>query len=160
MTTPNLTLTRQPLGTASSQIRCAVGNGYGSVGTKVRCYVSGNTTTIGSGLTYISDSTNGDRFVVNETGIYSIYRSDKTSTSGPNYGISKNASSNTAAIYALTATEVLAIQEQFNSGINTSLCVSVRLTAGDIIRAHDAPVGTPTVGTVEVQFIITQIVAL
>src|SRR6185312_2458765 len=83
---------------------------------------------IGSAITYNSDSSLGDSFVINEDGMYDIYYE----TSGQAPGITKNESGFfTSNINGVTQSMILAAM---NTSSGDLIAVSVFLQRGDVIR--------------------------
>jgi len=123
---------------SDSSVRVDTANGYGSTGTRIRRF-SNVRDNIGADIVYADSATAGSSFTIVTSGIYSVSYSD-IFTASILFGISKNASSLTADVQSLSATERLAN--------NTSVANSVAnvawegyLVAGDVIRAH-SNVGT------------------
>jgi hypothetical protein len=119
---------------SDSSVRVATANGYGSLGTSVRRF-SNLKDNYGSDITYLDSPTEGASFTIKTSGVYQISYSDQFNVSD-NLGISKNSSSLSANINALSDTERLAIGR--TTATNTADTVSWMgyLTAGDIIRAQ------------------------
>ena len=124
---------------ANSYVIADTPTGHGSTGTKIRKFTSGNTTTVGSAITYTSDATNGDKFTINEDGIYAIGFSDANSGGTGQLGISLNAPSLTTNIYSVAQGIQLCFTEA-GTGLVGQCNVTKRLVAGDIIRAHTSGV--------------------
>lgn len=109
------------------------GLGHGSTGIRVRTFT--NHDSFGPALKSSADTTNGDAIVVYQSGFYSISYSD-TRVGGNHFvGISKNADS-TVTLTLLTFDEVLAVNEA-GTTITAHCSTTIRLEAGDIIKAHD-----------------------
>jgi len=109
--------------------------GHGSSGTKVRTFTSGNVTTIGTDITYASDTTNGDTFTVNTAGVYAISYSDSRAATTATIGISLNATT-TTTVWSLVQANLLGYTET-GAAVTGQVSTTVRLSATDIIRAHD-----------------------
>ncbi len=116
-----------------SEVVADSGNSHGSTGTKIRRFT--NSSTSGSAITYADSATNGGAFTINETGIYSITYFDTTSAAGY-LGISKNASSLTNAIQNLALAEKVGVVYNFGINYIQTVAVTLKLNAGDIIRAQ------------------------
>jgi hypothetical protein len=147
-----------------SEIVLHTGSGHGSPGTKIRTFTTVQVN-IGSALTLTQSVADGDSVTINTDGIYTITYSDRIngSTSG-RMGISINASSLSTDIDSLAASEVLAYEFMGEAAANTqgdstSVSVTRRLSAGDIIRPHDEGNNNNTdVGSS--RFTVTQLVIL
>jgi hypothetical protein len=146
----------------TSQISCDTGNAthhHGTTQRKIRRFT--NNTVVGLDITYTQDATgaNGDTFTINRNGIYTISYSDYYSGGGQLIGISKNATSYldtnidivTPAQGRLIASYTPAVYAE------TNVCISVRLSAGDVIRAHDQ---SQCDAANRCQFVITQVTVL
>jgi len=135
---------------ATSQIRADTGNGHGSTNTKIRRFT--NNVTTGSNITFNQSAADGDDFTVNVTGVYAISYTDGGGTSW--VGISVNSAQLTTNIFAITTANRLMSAES-NGGIVINVAVTVRLTSGDVIRAHTD--GDVTDVSARSQFVITQV---
>lgn len=114
-----------------SEVKVSVGSGYGSTGVYIRTFSTVDVNT-GSGITYTSDSVNGDYFTVNISGVYSITYSDGYGYADY-FGISVD-SSTTTPVTSLTTAQRLCFVTVLNSD---SDCQSTYyLVAGDKVRAH------------------------
>ncbi len=132
----------------------------GSTGNRVRCFLAAGATTVGTGITYASDAVNGDKFTVNETGVYSLSWSDcRGGSAGPeHFGFSVNGVA-TTSITSLAAANVLMNMNHPVAATGTLFNVAGTfiLTAADVVRPHctgslDA--------TTYVRFAITQVARL
>jgi hypothetical protein len=139
----------------SSMIRLDTGNGHGSTNTKIRRFT--NSVVTGTDITYADSAANGMSLTINVDGIYSISYTDGSNAASW-FGISLNATG-TDNIFATTAAQRLVSCENGAAIVGAENCsVTVRLSAGDVVRAHTD--GDPTGTTDEVQLTITQIVVL
>jgi hypothetical protein len=122
---------------SDSSVRVDTANGYGSTGTRIRRF-SNVRENIGVDVEYVDSATNGASFTAKSDGIYEVTYSENSVLDGFYAGISKNASSLTTVINALTDSEVLSIQRARNvSNSGSAVCAwSGYLVAGDVIRAH------------------------
>jgi microcompartment protein CcmK/EutM len=136
-----------------SMVRVSTGSGHGGTGTRIRTF-SSTTSTAGTDITYASNGTTGDTFTINAAGIYAISYTDFSST-GSMMGISLNASSLTTDITDLTPAQVLAQATLVNTSARVTISSTVRLVAGDIIRAQDD--SNVNGATNDVQFTVTQL---
>ena len=140
-------------GQLRSCIKVIYPNGYGSSYTVIRSFLNQAINT-GAAISYIPSSVNGDAFIINEPGLYSIQYIDNHSGAGGNMGISVNSNQLTSSVYSINPLYVL--------GSATlpadTVCLSVPpviLNPGDVVRAHN---GTNLpVGTTATQFIITKV---
>ena len=128
------------------------GAGHASTDDKIRI-ISNNITT-GSSITVATNSANGNRYTINQAGIYCIAFFDGRASGTPVVGISKNSNQLTTVINSITVANRLA------SGVGPSndwggVTVSVPLAVGDVIRPHTNGINNNT--TSIVQFNITQI---
>lgn len=137
-----------------SMVRVATDNGYGSASNnKIRRF-STLVNSVGAGITYADSATNGASFTVTQNGVYSMSYVQKYSSDGE-FGISLNASDLTAAIGSLSYAERLAVAHS-NANRESCVAVTVRLSAGDVIR----PTGDGTAGDAAnppTSFTITQV---
>jgi hypothetical protein len=129
---------------------------HGSTGTMIRCFTSGNASTIGTAITYSSDSVNGDKFTVNEAGIYSVTYWDARASGLADIGISVNASSLTTSIDAISASQRYILGSTPAAGWVGTISTTMKLAAGDIVRAHTGGVVDETADA-KTGFIITQV---
>ncbi len=141
-----------PASAINSFVQAWNGNGQGATGTTTRCF--SNSTSNGSDITYTPDTTNGDTFTINTTGLYSVqYRDALTAGSGSTLGIGAtvNSSGTSTNIASLTAgTQVpfgyTQISEVSGDNISDETSGVLYLNSGDIIRGQTigAPGGTGT----------------
>ena len=143
-------------GVADNQVIVTGGNGYGSTNTKIRRFASTQTST-GSDITYADSATLGGSFTINTAGLYSIYLTDRCSSGNAQMGASLNASSGTADLGNLSATQILIYTNtDATSNLNMSGSRVVRLAATDIVRAQSA--GTLTgIGSETVVFAVIRV---
>ncbi len=124
--------------TARHYHRVGTGNGHGSTNTKIRKY----TTVIESGgtdITYTSDATNGDKWVINTTGIYAMAAMDGASGGAVSIGISRNSNQLTTDIDNTGLTQAHRLNYASTAAAGFGTCVSWvgACAANDVIRAHD-----------------------
>lgn len=120
----------------NAQIRLTGGNGHGSTNTKIRRFTNTAENT-GTGLTITDSSTLGTYITVNEAGIYSISYSDGHSTGTERFGITVNSSALTTGIDGAGNDSFRRVASVSPTGNFESACsVTLRLAAGDVIRAH------------------------
>lgn len=117
--------------TIESEVSVSTGSGYGSTGQYVRTFSTVDAN-YGSDITYTSDTTNGDYFTINTTGLYAITYSDGS----PNtdyFTISVNGASTTSLISLGSVHRLCFV----TVGNNDSDCqTTVMLSSSDVIRAH------------------------
>lgn len=116
------------------QVRAQSGNGYGSTNTKIRRFTNTLTST-GSDITYADSAANGGSFTVNATGIYAIYYTDLFSAAS-NMGVSLNSAELTTGVHIITASARIAFATTSAADRASAVAVTLKLTAGDVIRAH------------------------
>ena len=120
----------------------ASNSGQGTVGIRIAVFV-GTLETTGSGITYFSDTVNGDTFTVNEAGRYAITATMGTSAGDNQWGISKNATvgEQATAIQSIDGSRRIALSNN-NASLPVNIAVTVKLEVGDVIRYHGSG-GTP-----------------
>lgn len=113
--------------------------GHGSVGTCIRTFNAPVKST-GADITYIPDTTNGDRFRINTRGLYGFQFNDGSSGATQiQAGFSVNAhdSELAVAIEGTGSGRRLAMYESTNGNTNPiSISTFAYLKPGDIVRAH------------------------
>lgn len=124
--------------TPVSSVYCDSGSSAGSTYTKIRRYT--NSTTVGTGLTYADSPANGMSITVNENGLYSISMSDAGSGGTQILGVSVNevlATTGTTGSTGVTYAQGFRILS-YGAGATVvgSLSITLRLTAGDVVRAR------------------------
>lgn len=142
----------------NTQIWVIGGNGYGSTAVTIRRFTSVQSTQ-GAGVTYQDSATAGGSFTINDPGVYAVNYQDNKSGSPFVIGVSKNASSLTASITTLAASQLFGGWLQITTtGIGGVVsCVGI-CAAGDIIRAQTDS-GPNDTGTNAVSFRIIQLAA-
>lgn len=118
--------------------------GFGSSGNKIRTY-SNTQLSMGSAITYTSDTTNGDYFTINEDGLYSMTAVDGNSGGLSTIGFSRNSSQLSTSLIAISDADNLVFNITI-SGQYGTVGVTTYLTAGDVIRVHTD--GSPNVADV------------
>ena len=128
-----------------SEVWVQTANGYGGTNTAIKRWAS-IIRNIGSDITLTQNSTNGDSFTINKTGMYAIGYSAQFSAGAVNMGVSVNSNQLTTQIQNVTAAS--RVLNTISAASNTPGNVSgvVYLNAGDVVRAHDDPgsAGTQT----------------
>lgn len=144
-----------PLTTFSS-VRVATANGAGSTNTKIRRFSATPISTTGSDITYADSATLGASFTINADGVYAITYTDNFSVPNDGFGISLNSNQLTTSIFSINIAARLVTSWQDNNNNPISCSVTLKLSAGDVIRPHlGTSVGTslPDLSS----FIITRI---
>ena len=136
-----------------SRSRYEVGNGHGSTSTKYRRFSTAVVNT-GNAISTTETATDGRSWSTNVTGIFRITIGDNFSGGGSRVGISRNSSSGTTNIEAITNTQRLA-HCQVAGSVNAGVSWTGRLTIGDIIRHHTD--GGATATSTDVYFDIERI---
>lgn len=132
----------------------AYAHSYGSAGgNKILTFgfVGSN---LGSAITYVQDLVNGDRFIINEDGVYTFILNSGYVATANILGISKNASSLTTGITNLPVAEAIAMAVNGGANSEENAVFAGPLKAGDIIRAHmtGATLSTASAGAANDQF--------
>ncbi len=120
-----------------SQISLRNGNGHGSAGTQIRCFAIVDLSQ-GSSVTYTSDTTNGDKFRINESGLYALQWLDQNSNAATMYmGFTKNQIDLTADIISLSYPEkvFMGLQSTVAGGM---ISYVGNFVTGDVIRCNDS----------------------
>lgn len=126
---------------ADNHVTVTTGNGYGSTNTRIRRFTT-TLSSAGQALTYADSAANGGSVTVNEAGLYEIMVSDGGAGSNQTYGFGVSINSNqlTTNLDSITATHRAIYVNHYNetAANNTSStgCRTMRLAAGDVIRAH------------------------
>lgn len=116
------------------EVTVHTGNGYGSTNTAVRRFTTA-LTNVGTGITYADSAANGASFTINETGLYEVYYQDGGSSS--NYiGVSVNSGALTSTMDSVPVANRVAMAWTPNPSRVFSVARTMRLTAGDVIRAQ------------------------
>lgn len=120
-----------------SCIRLVGGLGEGSTNTRVRTFDS-LITNEGSAITYNASSIDGDEFLINESGNYSISYTDSANVNANHHGISLNSTELTTNVNVITPEDILALERAENTAAAYPQNVSWQgfLQEGDIVRAH------------------------
>ena len=96
-------------------------------------------TRIGESITRVNTAANGDEFLINRHGIYSVKYLDRRTNGSMSYGVSLNTSQFTTGINSITAVNRIShsdIATAEDSGTR-QLEVAIRLIPGDVLRPHD-----------------------
>ena len=138
---------------AQNMVRLQTANGYGSTNTMIRRFTTA-VVNQGSDITYADSSTLGATFTINTIGVYAISLTDNLNAA-QYIGISLNSSQLTTAIHSVTAADRLCYAN-IGANVGDTISVTLYLSAGDVIRAHNAatPTGSDTAGS---QFTITRV---
>ena len=154
MSTTKVSTIMQTPGTAS-EVFLHTTNGFGSTNTVIRRWTTTITNT-GSDITYADSATLGGTFTINTTGLYAIHYSDEFNATIIWMGISVNSSQLTSAVHTITTADVIAINNCESASHTGGVSIVVKLTAGDVVRAHATvqPSGSSTALT---RFAITRV---
>lgn len=121
-----------------SMIRMFTANAYGgssSGETTVRNFTTVNTS-IGTAITYTArTTTTGDKFTINEDGVYCMIYSDNW-TAAQNFAITINSSGLSTNPNAITPSQELAISHQGSANTYLTISGCMLLAAGDVVRAQ------------------------
>ena len=125
---------------ADNEIVLHTGNGIGSVNTAIQRYFVVQKDTSGSFMTYTSSASLGDSITIDRAGDYEVFRHGAMTTSSAHMG----ASLNSGALSTSFVTRMNSNPEEFILGFDTHTQTSprsssrtMRLAAGDVIRAHN-----------------------
>ena len=140
---------------AKAYVRATGGSGWGSTNTHIREF-SSTLSSSGTAITAAHSSTLGSTFTINEDGIYAIEYTDGISTGDTSVGISLNSSQLTTNIHSITEADRLQSWE-IDSAFVTGGSRTVRLSAGDVVRAHGAAYASMRTSAHQVTFNITQV---
>lgn len=119
----------------NSAVHVDSGNGWGSTNTMIRRFTNLQER-VGTDIDYADSATLGGSFTINTNGIYSVEYSDHAS-GGTWFGISLNSSALTTSIETLTyAQGKRAVGMADSATVGGFSSVTLKLSAGDVIRAH------------------------
>ena len=122
------------------EVAVHTGNGYGSTNTKVRRLTTAMINT-GTAITYADSATLGASFTINETGIYSIYRTDGNAAGSSQIGLSLNSAALTTSILSVAiANRLGAAGPNGSTAGSPAISISRRFVNGDVIRPHDGAI--------------------
>ena len=111
------------------------GNGHGSTNTKIRRYVTTQSST-GTDITYADSATLGATFTINTAGLYGIYTTDYSAAGGSQMGASVNTTNPTSNIGNDTATKILILTTTGAAGKRAAGSRVVMLAVNDVVRPH------------------------
>lgn len=126
-------------GAGNHEVVVHTGNGHGSTNTKIRRFTTAMTN-VGTAITYADSATLGASFTINETGLYAIFYADYHGASTV-IGASVNSAQLTVGISSITTGNRLFCINQIAGNVVSASRV-VRLSAGDVVRAHTEGVNT------------------
>ncbi len=133
----------------SDYVKLDSGNGHGSTNTKIRRYT--NSSVFGASMTYADSAANGMSVTINQAGLYYIENIDLDSGAAFIWGASVNSNQLTTAIQSITAANILManVAGSNANGVGNYVGTTVRLSIGDVVRAHDdgGPNGTTFTGS-------------
>lgn len=140
-----------------SAVMCDTGNGYGSSNTRCRRFT--NSTVTGTSISYADSATLGATFTINTAGIYCLTwtdRSNATANAVMGFGINSNTTLDIDA--QSSAAQMRAITTLTSTSSNYTTSITLRMTAGDIIRAQtDSGAQPNSSGNATVQFSVVLI---
>lgn len=140
---------------ADSEIVVQNALGYGSTGTRIVRFAS-VLHSVGSDITYTSDSVNGDYFTINKTGLYSMSLQIEMVSTGREFAITRNQGTLTDNPTIHPSDQVLITGNTGNASRREPITVTKWLNQGDVIRAN--PDGdTLSTGTGDCKFSINRI---
>lgn len=116
-------------------IRLENGNGHGSTNNKIRRFTNTTINVASPGMTYADSATLGMSITINETGLYFMSYSDSRAANSSSIGISVSSAQLTTNIVSITAANRIAVNDQ-PLAIHGFCSALVRLTAGQVVRAH------------------------
>ena len=121
-----------------SQIIVSTGNGHGSTDNKIRRFTT-TIQSVGTDIVMSSTAANGNIFTIQRDGFYAAEFCDALSSGATYLGISVNSGLLTTSINTVSVENGRRSIQTTISGSN-SACASatLRLSAGDIVRAHTA----------------------
>lgn len=137
-----------------NMVRLSEATSYGSTNTMIRRFVS-VVTNIGDAITYSDSATLGASFTINESGLYAISYIDQFSADSW-LGISLNSPDLTTAIQSNSAAYRLALTITNAANYPEQAACTLKLSAGDVIRAH-AGGAASGVNTTFALFIISKV---
>ena len=133
----------------------AIGNGYGSTNLAIRRFQTVVTNT-GTSITYADSASLGATFTINSTGVYSITYADQCSGSSFSFGASLNSTLLSSSIGDLSLTQRLFLANTSLSQVIIPASITLRLVAGDVIRAQTSVASTQD-NSSAVQFSINRV---
>lgn len=132
-----------PASVGNHSVEAYLGNGHGSVNTKIRRFSATNIN-VGTAISYVDSATDGASFTINEQGLYEIFYLDCEVSFAGIAGVSKNSASLTTAITQIgIGSRVLFGAAALQGGAMVPMSRTMRLNVGDVIRPHTD--GTPNV---------------
>jgi hypothetical protein len=136
------------------------GNGLGgstSGETNVRNFTTVRASS-GQDITYTArTTTNGDKFTVNTTGVYSMCVSDTDATLGKRICITKNGTSLSSSCGSTANGETLTMSQVPVANIQVNPCITLPLNNQDILRVQHETGGTPATTATEVKLFMSRV---
>jgi len=126
-----------------SMVRLHTGNGYGSINTAIRRWLTQVGTTLGTAITYTDSATDGASFTVNESGTYAISYTDNFSTAAM-LGLTLNSTQLTASIHTINTDDRLSVQITGGASFEGEASWQGYLNKGDIVRCHTNKISAGT----------------
>ena len=121
-------------GVGDHEIIVNTGGGFGSTNTRIRRFTTIESS-VGTDITYADSATLGASFTINTTAIYAISYTERFNSANY-FGISVNSTELSTTINTITGTDRVALQYMDSGNGAMSVSVTVRLAAGDVVRAH------------------------
>ena len=111
----------------------------------------------GTAITYAArTATTGDKFTINEDGIYAINYNDRDASAGITFGLTLNSTGLSTVIQSLTSAIIISMTHVQIANRDTHISWVGPLFAGDIIRAQFETGGTPGT-TFESRILLTKV---
>lgn len=142
--------TKAPTIGVQSMVRLEGGNGFGSVNTRIRRFLTTVTNT-GSDIVYVDDASYGASFEIQTDGVYAISYTDNPNAAGDVF-IGLNTTTGTTTPTNLR--EILAVATVSNTSYRANAAWTGYLPAGSQIRAY---LTTPQGGSNQVFFTIARV---
>lgn len=145
-------------GVGNHHIIVNTGNRYGSTNNQIRRFTT-TQSAVGTAITYADSATLGASFTINENGLYSVTYVDARTVSGvARLGVSLNSNTLASDINSIAASQRICISVVPAESSAAEGCVSttVRLVAGDVLRAH-VGLNSPDSGGAVVSFTVRKV---
>lgn len=108
--------------------------GFGVTDTAIRRFATAVHNQV-TDVSFTDTAANGTYFTINKSGVYAISYSD-CFTGQAHIGVSRNSTERTSPINGITSAHALIVSATAGPNMAGSCSTTVRLNAGDIIRAH------------------------
>ena len=117
------------------KVLVAGGGTHGSTNTRIRRFPTVEIST-GSSITYADSAAAGTSFTINEDGIYSLTYGDLNNSAVSQMGVSLNSSQLSTNVANITDADRILYTETPGANNVSTISVTRRLSAGDVLRAH------------------------